>query len=62
MMIEPHMLWQGSPASFERLRAHNGFLLSAQWNGTAVVEPVTIASLLGRRLSLSNPWTGQGMT
>ena len=48
----------GSPASFERLRA-SGFLVTAQWDGTAVVSPITVVSLAGSPLSVANPFPGR---
>jgi hypothetical protein len=44
------------PAKFRALRAAGAFLVSAEWNGTAVLSPVDIVSERGARCRFVNPW------
>ena len=43
-------------AEFVRLRAHGGFLISASWNGSAVISPVILTSTVGGKVVFENPY------
>ena len=45
--------------SFSKLRAKGGHVVSAVWNGSSVVAPITIVSEAGRDVTLLSPWTGE---
>jgi alpha-L-fucosidase 2 len=44
------------PARFETLRAAGAFLVSAAWNGNAIVSPVVLASEKGAPARIAKPW------
>lgn len=50
--------WPARPASFTRLRAKGGFLVSARYDGTQV-ESCQIQPTVNGRCQFRNPWKGQ---
>ena len=50
--------WPARPASFTRLRAKGGFLVSARYDGTQV-ESCQIQATVNGRCQFRNPWKGQ---
>ena len=51
--------WPTGPAyaaSFTTLRANGAFLVSAKWDGTAVVPPVLLESEAGATCTIQNPF------
>jgi hypothetical protein len=47
------------PASFGRLRAPGGFVVSASYDGTRIENGVTVFSTAGKAFTLAHPWQGE---
>lgn len=52
----------GQKASFSRLRAQGGFLISAEYDGTNASNVSLTADNMGGSVTVLNPWPGRTMT